>query len=131
MRLAVSGTLFFPTASAMTGCIGTYIAMYDYREMLAAMGIKLELYRAGDYKAIGLPGKVTTEKEAAFIQASVDRTNDQFRAFVRSRRPSVSEDDMQGQWIDGDEAVARGLADATVSGLPEVIARVAEQLGTA
>ncbi len=128
MRLAVSGSLFLPTASATTGCIGTYIAMYDYRDMLAQMGIKLELYRAGDLKGIGLPGKETTEKEAAFIQSSVERSNEQFRAFVRSRRPDVKDEDMQGQWIDGDEAVQRGLADATVTGLPEVIARVAEQL---
>lgn len=129
MRLAVAGTLFYPTASAIVGCIGTYIAMYDYREMLAEMGIKLELYRAGDYKGIGVPGKQTTEKESAFIQSSVERSNDQFKAFVRARRPGARDEDMQGQWIEGDEAVERGLADATVSGLDEVLARVAEQLG--
>jgi ClpP class serine protease len=131
MRLALAGSLFLPTASATVGCIGTYIALYDYTEHLRALGIKLELYRAGDYKAIGLAGKATTEREAAFIQASVERSNDQFRAFVRARRPQAQEEDMQGQWLDGAEAAERGLADAVVSGLPEVITLVAEQLAAA
>lgn len=133
MRLAVAGSLFWPTASAMVGCVGTYIALYDYAEMLAAMGIKLELYRAGKYKAWGLPGKETTPEEAAFVQGSVERTNDEFRAFVRARRPGAlaSDELLEGQWLDGEQAVAGGLADATVSGLPEVLALLAERLHSA
>lgn len=125
MRLAVAGTQFCPTASAMVGCIGTYIAMYNQTQMLEELGIKLELYRAGKYKAIGLAGKDTAEDEAAFIQSSVDRSNEIFKTFVRARRPGCAESAMEGQWFDGAEAVGYGLADATVASLDEVLALAA------
>jgi signal peptide peptidase SppA len=125
MRLAVAGTQFYPAPSAMVGCIGTYIAMYNQTKMLEEWGIKLELYRAGKYKAIGLPGKDTAEDEAAFIQASVDRSNGIFKAFVLERRPHAEVNAMEGQWFDGAEAVAYHLADATVSTLDEVLALAA------
>lgn len=125
MRLAVSGTQFYPTASATVGCIGTYIALYDYTAYLEEMGIKLELYRAGKYKAIGLPGKATSEEEKAFIQAEVNRSNSYFTDFVRARRPGVPAEAMEGQWFDGARAVEFALADRTVSGLAEVLREVA------
>ena len=128
MRLAVAGSAFFPTASAVVGCIGTYIALYDYSAMLAEMGIKLELYRAGDLKGIGLMGKETTEAEKAFIQGEVDRSNANFKGFVTGRCAGVPEEAMQGQWFDGARAVDYNLAAATVSGLPEVLQKVVEQL---
>lgn len=125
MRLAVAGTRFYPTASATVGCIGTYIALYDYTAYLEEMGIKLELYRAGKYKAIGLPGKTSNDEERAFIQAEVDRSNGYFTDFVRARRPQVAAEAMEGQWFDGARAVEYGLADRTVSGLQEVLREVA------
>jgi len=128
MRLAVAGTRFFPTASATVGCIGTYIALYDYTAYLEEMGIKLELYRAGKYKAIGLPGKATNDEEKTFIQAEVDRSNAYFLDFVRARRPGVAAESMEGQWFDGARAVEYGLADRTVTGLPEVLREVAAAL---
>ena len=129
MRLAVAGNLFLPTASAIVGCIGTYIALYNYTAMLAEYGIKLELYRAGKYKAIGMEGKDTNAEEAAMVQGEVDRCNEIFRDFVRARRPGADEEAMEGQWFDGARAVDYGLADGTVSGLPEVLDLVAKQLG--
>lgn len=131
MRFAVSGSLFLPTASAIVGCIGTYIALYNYTAMLAEFGIKLELYRAGKYKGIGIEGKDTNTEEAAFIQSEVDRCNEIFRDFVRARRPGCAEEAMEGQWFDGARAVDYGLADGTVSGLPEVMDLVTNQLAAA
>lgn len=125
MRLAVAGTRFYPTASATVGCIGTYIALYDYTAYLEEMGIKLELYRAGKYKAIGLPGKATNDEERAYVQADVERSNAYFLDLVRARRPGVPPEAMEGQWFDGARAVEYGLADRTVSGLPEVMREVA------
>lgn len=125
MRLAVASSLFLPTASSIVGCIGTYIALYNYTKMLEEMGIKLELYRAGRYKAIGLMGKDTDKDEAALVQAEVVRSNDIFREFVRARCPEVPDEAMEGQWFDGARAVEYGLADRTVTGLSEVMSEVA------
>jgi protease-4 len=128
MRLAASGTLFLPTASAVVGCIGTYIALYNFTKQLEEIGIKLELYRAGKYKGWGLEGKDTTEEEAAFVQGEVERSNEIFRDFVRSRRPEAPLEAMEGQWFDGARAEDYGLADGTVTGLPEVLRKVADTL---
>lgn len=131
MRLAVAGTQFYPTASATVGCIGTYIALYDYTAMLEEIGIKLELYRAGKYKAIGLPGKATSDEEKAFVQAEVERSNAYFTDFVRARRPQAPAEAMEGQWFDGNKAVEYGLADRVVTGLPEVMREVAAAVASA
>lgn len=127
MRLAVAG-LFLPTASAIVGCIGTYIALYDYTEQLKELGISLELYRAGKLKALTVVGKTRTEDERAFLQASVERCNTTFKDFVRSRCPAVEDSSMEGQWFDGDEAVGLGLAAGTVTGLPELLSKVLAQI---
>lgn len=128
MRLAVAGSLFFPTASAQVGCIGVYIALYDYCAMLEQMGVKLELYRAGKYKGLDVMGHARTPEESTFLQDNVDRCNADFQTFVRSRRPGVADSSMQGQWFDGAQAVELGLADDVVTGLPEVLAKVAASL---
>lgn len=129
MRLAVAGTRFYPTASAIVGCIGTYIAFYNLTKHLEEMGIKLELYRSGPYKAIGLEGKDTTTEEAAFIQGEVVRSNEIFLDFVRARRPDAKDESMQGQWFDGARAVDLGLADGFVTGLPEVVNLLRRKIG--
>lgn len=120
-RLAVACDVVLTTPSAVNGCIGTYIALYDYAKMLEEMGIKLELFRAGSLKAIGLPGKEMTDAERAFLQSTVDRCNKNFTNFVRERRGAVEDSTMQGQWFDGEQAVALGLADAVIQTESEVL----------
>jgi signal peptide peptidase SppA len=110
--------------SATIGSIGTYLALYDYSEYLAELGIKLELFRAGALKGIGLMGKALTEDEKKFLQTSVDRINANFTGFVTARRPAISADTMQGQWFDGDEALERGLVDATVASESEIFRHI-------
>jgi signal peptide peptidase SppA len=123
-RLACACSLVLATRSATVGCIGTYIALYDYTEMLTKMGIKLELFAEGDYKAMGLEGNPLTDKQRAFLQATTKRSNDMFTSFVKSRRPDVKDETMQGQWFDGEQGVALGLVDRVVSGLPEVVDQI-------
>lgn len=129
MRFAVSGSKFLPTASSIVGCIGTYIAFYNYTKFLEDMGIKLELYRAGKYKAIGLEGKDTSPEEATFIQGEVQRGNEIFREFVRAQYPQVEDESMEGQWFDGARAVDLHLATDIVTGLPEVLQRLRAEIG--
>lgn len=124
-----SARLVFATPSAMVGSIGTYLAMYDYAEMLKEWGIKLEMFRAGSLKGIGVMGKEYTDEERAFLSGRVQRINAGFTGHVRAMRGDIADSTMQGQWFDGAEAVGLGLVDATVSGLPELVAAVAEEIG--
>ena len=123
-----SARLAFATPSAMVGSIGTYLAMYDYAEMLKEWGIRLEMFRAGSLKGIGVMGKEFTDDERTFLAGRVKRINAAFTGHVRTMRGDIAESTMQGQWFDGEEAVELGLVDATVSGLPELLAAIAEQI---
>ncbi len=120
-RLAAACRHVFCTRSAVLGSIGTYLAFYDYTDLLTAAGIKLELFVRGKYKAAGVVGKPLTDDQRAFLDEWVGRCDDLFKNFVTARRPGVKADTMQGQWFDGEQAIALGLADRVVSGLPELL----------
>lgn len=109
------------TMTADVGSIGTYAAFYDYTGMLEKEGIKLELFARGKYKAMGIAGKPLTDEQRAFMDADIDRMNERFLSAVRAARPGVSDETMQGQWFDGEQAVTAKLADAVVTDLSEVI----------
>lgn len=125
---------FLTTVSADVGCIGTYIALYDYTKMLDEWGIKLELFKRGKYKAIGVMGNPLDKDAREFLDRDCGRTNDRFLEAVRANRPGVASSTMEGQWFDGEEAVELKLADKVVSGCPEVVgdvkARVAGMLAS-
>lgn len=117
---------FYTTGSADVGCIGTYIALYDYSKMLEDWGIKLELFKRGKYKAIGVMGNPLDKDAREFLDRDCGRTNDRFLSAVRAHRPGVADSTMEGQWFDGEEAVELKLADRVVTGVGEVVARVEE-----
>lgn len=127
-RLAAACRAFFATRSAVVGSIGTYIALYDYSEYLKDMGIKLELFRDGALKGIGVFGKSITDDERKFLEGVVARSGKIFKDFVRARRPGVEESTMQGQWFDGEQAVGLGLVDSVVNSELEVIAQIRAQI---
>ncbi len=122
--MACHAETIFTTVSADVGCIGTYIALYDYTKMLDEWGIKLELFKRGKYKAIGVMGNPLDESAREFLDRDVQRTNDRFLAAVRANRPGVADTTMEGQWFDGEEAVSLRLADQVVGSVEEVVARV-------
>jgi signal peptide peptidase SppA len=126
--MASACSAFFTTKSAIVGSIGTYIAFYDYCEMLKQWGISLELFRAGSLKAIGVMGKPITDEERAFLTDSVNRTNAGFTGFVKSRRAGVADSTMQGQWFDGAQAVELKLADAVVPNLSAVVSGLRQNM---
>lgn len=115
---------FFTTLSADVGCIGTYIALYDYTKYLAELGIGLDLFKRGKYKAIGVMGNPLDKAAREFLDRDCGRTNDRFLAAVRANRPGVAASTMEGQWFDGDEAVELKLADRVVGSGAEVVAQV-------
>lgn len=123
MRLAAACSAFFPTRSAVVGCIGTYIALYDYKKYLDEWGVKLELFRDGSLKGIGLMGKELTADERTFLQADVEASGKIFKDTVRARWPGASDADMQGQWFSGEAAVSKGMANATVAHWEELYRR--------
>ncbi|PAW76827.1 MAG: hypothetical protein B9S32_13900 [Verrucomicrobia bacterium Tous-C9LFEB] len=109
------------TPSSDTGSIGVYLALLDETAAMQMEGLKLELFQAGEHKAIGMPGRPLTQSDREMLQASVDKSYGWFTSAVTSARPGVTPETMQGQTFDGDDAVARGLADGTVDSLNSLL----------
>jgi signal peptide peptidase SppA len=101
------------TPSAALGSIGVYLALYDWTEYLAKAGIKLELFKAGRMKAMGLPGNPLSDEERAKLQGDAEECYALFTSAVLANR-DVSEETMQGQCLRGPRALAANLCDAFV-----------------
>lgn len=98
------------TPTAAVGSIGVYIAFYDFCSYLEKLGIKLELFKAGSLKGLGLPGNPLDEEAAAHLQDSVDEG---YRMFTKDvlRNRDISKEAMQGQTLEGASAEAANLVD--------------------
>lgn len=115
----------YSTPSAQVGSIGVYAPVIDISEALKKFGVKVELFKAGKYKAAGFPGQPLTEEQRALFQSRVDGIHEQFKAAVTSKRKQVSAESMEGQVFLGREAAGRGLVSGLETSLDGVVARAA------
>jgi signal peptide peptidase SppA len=122
--LAASCDEIHCTPSADLGSVGVYIAAVDTSREWEMSGWKLELFRAGKLKAIGLDGKAFTDDERSYLQSIVDKSAIAFRSAVTSRRPRVADSTMEGQWFRGDDSLALGLADSVTEQFEHLLAAV-------
>jgi protease-4 len=111
----------YVTQSATVGSIGTYLAWLDESVKMQLEGLKLEFFGAGKHKGMGLPGKPLSQEDRVLLQARVEKINGQFTSSVTAARSRVSAETMQGQTFDGEEAVARHLADGIVGSWEEFL----------
>jgi signal peptide peptidase SppA len=98
-------------ASAVVGSISTYAAAIDSSRAYEMAGLELKLFRTGDIKAIGTPGKAWTEKEEEFMQAKVNAADADFKTFIRARR-NLTDEEMNGAFWHAKNAPT-GLVDST------------------
>jgi signal peptide peptidase SppA len=102
-----------PSGSA--GSIGVFTVISDLTEALAKEGVKVDVIRAGKFKAEGNPYEPLSEEGRAFIQARVDEAYAQFTKDV-ARGRGVSVADVRGGFGEGraltaPEAKKAGLID--------------------
>jgi ClpP class serine protease len=107
--------------SADVGSIGVYAALVDESTAWAQDGLKMELMKAGEHKAAGIPGLPLAPADRALIQGQVDDIYAEFTAAVLEARPRATPGTMQGQTFRGQRALAAGLADHIVSSLDEAV----------
>jgi signal peptide peptidase SppA len=105
--------------SAALGSIGVYCALLDATRALEMEGYKVELVKAGKFKAMGAPFKPLTDEERALFQEGIDTLYTAFTSQVVSGRAAavakVSSETMQGQCFYGSKAVEAGLADDLIT----------------
>ena len=78
--------------------------------MLEMNGVKLELFKAGELKGIGVMGNPLDEKAREYLQAGVLEAYAQFTKAVTAMR-ALEDATMQGQTLSGKDALAANLVD--------------------
>lgn len=110
------------TPSASLGSIGVYMAFMDSSEKLAKEGVKLDLIKSGEFKAMGI--KPLSEDERAILQERVEQIHEQFKAEVNEKR-TVDPAFMEGLTYTGEQSIENGLADSLVFSLTEALEIIA------
>lgn len=118
--------------SAIIGSIGVYMAILDESRALEMEGYKVELIKAGKFKAMGASFKPLTDEEREILQTRVDVMHADFRSAVKSGRraatergghQTVADSTMEGQWFDARSGLENRLVDElTNASLDEYVA---------
>lgn len=111
----------YAAPSALIGSIGTYIAALDDTRRWEMEGLALKLFRVGNLKAIGHPGKGFTAEEETYLQQMADDAGREFRDWVSARRPGIELETMQGQTFFGKSAPT-ALIDGLYNSLDALLA---------
>lgn len=99
--------------SSKIGSIGVYLPVFDSSEMYKSQGIQVELIKNKEatYKGAGFDGTSLTDEQRNNLQEMVQEIYTEFSTSVKSARPSISKEAMQGQVFLGSRAKGMGLVD--------------------
>lgn len=126
---SAAGGGVWATRSADVGSIGVYQLHLDYSALVAASGINAELFKTGEFKAMGHPYFALTDKQRTQLQLEVDTIFGEFAEHVMKNRTKVDDDAMQGQTFSGESALDARLIDALVRDRREMLAMIREDIG--
>ena len=112
--------------SSTIGSVGVYMVVADYSEAAKAEGIKMIVIKAGQHKAIGVPGAEVTTEQQAHLQEGVNEIHGDFKAAVLKTRKLVKAEDMEGQVFSGKQAAQRNLVTGLADSFNEAVEMWAE-----
>lgn len=95
--------------SAYVGSIGVIMVDESYAAYYEQIGLKMEIFRAGKYKAANVAGEGYSDEMRAEEQARINAMHEQFKQVVLRKRSMASRADMEGQIFTGEEAAAKNL----------------------
>lgn len=115
--------------SAVVGSVGVYMTLVDATRWAEMEGYKVELIRAGKWKALGSPWKELTDEERAHLQSEVISLHTDFKTAVKTGRGKagmkVDDAHLEAQVYRGTEAVKVGFADGnTNANLDEYVSQL-------
>lgn len=124
---ASQATELYAAPGAEVGSIGVYTMHTDYSAAMAAEGIKVEIIKAGKFKAETNPYEPLSDDARAATQATVDSYYDAFvRSVARGRNVSLKavRDGMgEGRMLLPDQAKSENMIDG-VATLGQVVAKM-------
>lgn len=112
--------------SSTIGSVGVYMVVADYSEAAKAEGIKMIVIKAGQHKAIGVPGVEVTADQQSHLQEGVDEIHGDFKAAVLKTRKLVKAEDMEGQVFSGKQAAQRNLITGLADSFNEAVSMWAD-----
>lgn len=111
--------------SGLSGSIGVFTVLQDVTAALEKEGIKIDVVKAGKFKAEGNPYEPMSEEGRAFIQGQVDEAYGQFvKAVARGRGVAVG--DVRGGYGEGRALTAK---DAKAAGLIDSVGTFDDTIG--
>jgi signal peptide peptidase SppA len=108
--------------SAYVGSIGVIMVDESYAGYYEQIGLKMEIFRAGKFKAANVAGEGYTDEMRADEQARIEAMHEQFKQVVLRKRSMASRADMEGQIFTGEEAAAKNLITGLASSFAEALA---------
>jgi ClpP class serine protease len=81
----------------------------SYAEHYKQIGLQLEIFRAGKFKAANVAGEGYSEDMRGEEQRRIERMHDRFKSVVKRKRSYARDEDMEGQVFTGEEAAEKGL----------------------
>ena len=109
--IGVGSEAIVATQSASVGSIGVFSAILDNSKAFELAGLKQELFKEGNLKAMGMQGISLTDEQREHIQSRVTAIYEWFTSAVIDSRVKVGEGSMQGQTFRGQEALQMNLID--------------------
>jgi signal peptide peptidase SppA len=110
--------------SAQIGGVGVYILISNETKKLEQEGIKIEAISSGKYKLLGHEWRSLTDEEREILQIDVNNQHDKFRTVIKSRRPSIKDENLEGLSYGGEDALKFGFVDIVCDNLEEFIAHI-------
>lgn len=111
--MAAQADVIVSMPSSQVGSVGAYMAVLDSSRAAEMAGYKVELFRSGPNKGMGMPGTSLTDAQRAMLQERVTKLGNDFKAAVRmGRGREIKDEVMQGQTFDAATALAHGLIDS-------------------
>jgi len=108
--VASQAQAIYVTPSARVGSIGVIQPIIDDSEAFKNAGLKVEVFAAGKFKSIGMPGVSLTDSQRECIQSNIEETAQDFHNAVLARGRKIPAEAMEGQAFSGKQAQRMNLA---------------------
>ena len=122
--IASQADAIYATPSARVGSIGVLLPMIDDTEAFKQAGLKVDLFAAGKYKSVGVPGVALTDEQRAWLQADLEEIYADFKTAVLARGRAIPPAALEGQDFSGQKAFANALTAGVVPDCAGVLTRM-------
>jgi len=109
--------------SAYVGSIGVIMVDESYADYYNQIGLKMEIFRAGKYKAANIAGEGYTDEMRMLEQERILAMWEQFKQTVLRARSLASRADMEGQVYPGELAAEKNLVTGLANTFEEALAK--------